>query len=219
MFTFSKFSKTILLQGVLMVWVSLQTFAQQVTYYTTSTSWLYEDSGNQIIVKGLKKPSYQVQNATLILGKSPEEIVIIPNTGATEVELTVFSKNKMVEKKKFSVKPVPLARAALYDGDKEVNLQDFELAKINDLKLVIQPDPVFKNFQTKDADYKSNKVSVKLKREGKTIAEQTDFNGLLSQAQKGDLFVVEIEDVVRTNVRGEVIPAKVSNPITVFPIQ
>jgi hypothetical protein len=101
-------------------------------------------------------------------------------------------------------------------GGSEVSLENGISSRLSNLSVVIKADPTFAQALPKEANYRADNVSITLKSGGRTVATVNGLGALGSlsaRAKPGDQYIIKVSDVKRTNFRGSVLPAKVSNPV------
>ncbi len=89
----------------------------------------------------------------------------------------------------------------------------------------IKPDESFAAFLPKEANYRINGGTVKLLRAGRPVGQKpitggvTATSDLAAQAKPGDILLVEVNSVSRSNFRGELKPAELANKYFTVPIK
>lgn len=189
---------------------------------------LYEGCGNELNVSvpelgASYNPSFAgTSGATVITTGEKTKVVVVPNEGVKEVNLSVSSGGTPVGTRKFGVKPVPYARLGIMSGGSELNLARGLNSRLGgNVSVQVIPDPNFKQSNPKDASYSLDNANIELKSAGRTVATAkgtANIASMLAKAKPGDVLIIEALGVKRTNFRGQVLPARVANPVLVVPL-
>ncbi|MGJ3236636.1 gliding motility protein GldM [Marivirga sp.] len=194
---------------------------------SAALSQLYLNCGNEldVLVPALGtsyNPSFTVQGGTSIQGQERGRVTIIPN--APKVTLGVSSGGTKIGNKTFSVRKIPRPDVQVFAGSKPVNLKQGEKAtSLRVLRVEAIPDENFKAQLPKDAQYKVTRWTITLARGPRPVgqpikatSETVNISQLMSNARPGDRLVVQVDQVLRRNFRGNT--EEVALGEQVFPI-
>ncbi|WP_375579930.1 gliding motility protein GldM [Marivirga tractuosa] len=194
---------------------------------SAALSQLYLNCGNEldVLVPALGtsyNPSFSVQGGSTIQGQERGRVTIIPN--APKVTLGVSSGGTKIGNKVFSVRRIPKPDVQVYNGSKPVNLKQGEKASaMRVLRVQAIADENFKAQLPKDAQYKVTRWTITLARGSRPVgqpikatSETVNISQLMSNARPGDRLVVQVDQVLRRNFRGNT--EEVALGEQVFPI-
>jgi gliding motility-associated protein GldM len=194
---------------------------------SAALSQLYLNCGNEldVLVPALGtsyNPSFSVQGGSSIQGQSRGRVTIIPN--APKVTLGVSSGGTKIGNKVFDVRRIPKPDVQVFAGSKPVNLKQGEKAtSLRVLRVEAIPDENFKAQLPKDAQYKVTRWTITLARGPRPVgqpikatSETVNISQLMSNARPGDRLVVQVDQVLRRNFRGNT--EEVALGEQVFPI-
>ncbi|WKV13478.1 gliding motility protein GldM [Marivirga harenae] len=194
---------------------------------SAALSQLYLNCGNEldVLVPALGtsyNPSFSVQGGTSIQGQARGRVTIIPN--APKVTLGVSSGSTKIGNKVFDVRRIPKPDVQVFAGSKPVNLKQGEKATaLRVLRVEAIPDDNFKAQLPKDAQYKVTRWTITLARGPRPVgqpikatSETVNISQLMSNARPGDRLVVQVDQVLRRNFRGNT--EEVALGEQVFPI-
>lgn len=194
---------------------------------SAALSQLYLNCGNEldVLVPALGtayNPSFSVQGGTTIQGKERGRVTIIPN--APKVTLGVSSGGTKIGNKVFSVRKIPKPDVEVFVGSKPINLKQGEKATaIRVLRVQAIPDENFKAQLPNDAQYKVTRWTITLARGPRPVgqpikatSETVNVSQLMQNARPGDRLVVQVDQVLRRNFRGNT--EEVALGEQVFPI-
>jgi len=211
-------------------------YRQEIEYFvaepviqvqSAALSQLYLNCGNEldVLVPALGSsynPSFSVQGGSSIQGKERGRVTIIPNS--PKVTLGVSSNGNRIGNKVFSVRRIPKPEVEVYNGSKPVNLKQGEKATaLRVLRVQAIPDENFKAQLPKDAQYKVTRWTITLARGPRPVgqpikatSETVNISQLMTNARSGDRLVVQVDQVLRRNFRGNT--EEVALGEQVFPI-
>jgi len=195
---------------------------------SAALSTLYLNCGNKLNV-GVPalgtsyNPSFSVKGGTSIQGKERGLVTIVPS--APKVTLGVSSNGNKIGDVEFDVQRIPKPEIQVYNGSKPVNLRQGESANaLRVLRAQAIPDENFKAQLPDDARYRVNRWTITLARGPRAIgqpikatSETVNLSQLMGNARPGDRLVVNIDQVLRMNFKGnteEVNIGEVVIPIT-----
>lgn len=174
---------------------------------------LYRNCGNELMVNvpelGAEyDPSFNVTGGRVIRGAQRNKITIVPNR--PRVNLKVNSNGIYIGQQEYKVLPIPLPTIEVKVRGQEVNpVTGIPLEQIRHLKLLVTPDPGFKDFLPRDARYRVTKWTASLAsgiRETKTESGSGDLElsrRFLQEAKSGQQLIIKIDELKRMNFRGE----------------
>jgi gliding motility-associated protein GldM len=155
-------------------------------------------------------PDFSFTNADGIKGGKPGSVTIVPKS-LSEVAIGVSSGGNKIGTETFKVKPVPDPTLVLQAANgKELDLSSVQnIMALSGAKIVAKSEPTFARTMPKDANYAVSAGRIQLSRNGVARGAEAritgggGFNSLLESAAPGDVFVVFIDEITRTNFRGE----------------
>lgn len=211
-------------------------YRQEIEYFvaepviqvqSAALSQLYLNCGNEldVLVPALGtsyNPSFSVQGGTTIPGKERGRVTIVPN--APKVTLGVSSNGTKIGNKVFSVRKIPRPEVQVYSGSKPVNIKQGEKATaMRVLRVQAIADENFKAQLPNDSQYKVTRWTITLARGQRAVgqplratSETINISQLMANAKPGDRLVVQVDQVLRRNFRGNT--EEVALPEIVFPI-
>jgi gliding motility-associated protein GldM len=180
---------------------------------SASVQALYYNCGNDLSVisptlAGHFKPDFELEGGgsvekTDAFGK----VRILPK--AKEVRLIVKQSGRKIGDQKFRVRSAPLPTIAIFGDTKKIDGKN-SIKCPRSLALKAVPEADFANFLPADAQYQIRKAKVTLARGKRTIGVPKEMSGtnlnisdFAEKAKEGDRLLIEIEDVVRKNYKGE----------------
>lgn len=195
--------------------------AQPVVKVTSEVvQQLYADCANDLMIEvpalgNTYAPDFSVSNGQAIKGNKAGQVTIIPGASG-KVTIGVSSGGNKIDNVTFDIKPVPAPTIvpALSNGSEVDNSQAQAIGALMGLKVLAKPEPTFGRTMSRDAKFEVTGGEVRLLRNdvprqtvritnGNSIAMRT----LLESARAGDDIIVVIEQVTRTNFRGNRIPS------------
>jgi TonB family protein len=185
---------------------------------------LYEGCGNHILIIGATNPQFSIaKNGSYVSVKdNKNKIIAIPYDDSKTITIWVYENDKLIGKKIFNVKKVPAALAQVFVDGKEINTsKGINLKNLEKIELRAMADKDFAKIFPDEIKYKIGNLDATtytLKRGNSVILTSKNITEISQQAKKGDVLEIQIIDVRRTNFRGSVSPAKVSNPVINIPI-
>jgi hypothetical protein len=154
-------------------------------------------------------PDYSYTNADGIKGGRPGSVTIVPKSLA-DVSIGVSSGGNKIGTETFKVKPIPFPTLVLQSANgSEIELNSvLRIMALSGAKVVAKSEPTFSRTMPKDASFTVTKGRILLSRNGvargdATLTSSGGFNSLLESAKAGDVFFVYVDEVQRTNFRGE----------------
>jgi gliding motility-associated protein GldM len=155
-------------------------------------------------------PDFSFTNADGIKGGKPGSVTVVPKS-LSEVAIGVSSGGNKIGTETFKVKPVPDPTLVLQAANgKELDLSSVQnIMALSGAKIVAKSEATFARTMPKDANYAVSAGRIQLSRNGVArgaearISGGGGFNSLLESAAPGDVFVVFIDEITRTNFRGE----------------
>ena len=162
------------------------------------------------------QPQFQVTGGTFKAGARKGQISVDPQQ--REIKIDVSSGGQYIGFREFEARRVPLPSFRVRPNNKEYDANaGLDEMPVN-LQIVLAPDQEFLDRYPDDASFLVSKGEVILSR-GKTrkrrlpIAPSTptnrvDLSSIRNLMQSGDRIVVSIEEIVRVNYDGKVIPVQ-----------
>lgn len=189
---------------------------------------LYADCANELLVEvpalgNTYSPEFAVSNGQSIKGNKPGQLTVIPGSTG-KVTIGVNSGGNKIGDVTYEIKPVPASNIRPVTGGGALDLSiSHTLAALGSLKVEAVPELTFGRTMAKDANFEVTAGELILLRNdvpritvpftsGKGLAMRT----LLESAKGGDIIVMRVTEVTRTNFRG----AKIIIPQTeIIPIR
>jgi gliding motility-associated protein GldM len=190
---------------------------------------LYADCANELLVEvpalgNTYSPEFSVSNGQSIKGNKPGQLTVIP-AASGKVTIGVSSGGNKIGDVNYDIKPVPAPNIRPITGAGALDLSvSHTLGTLGGLKVEAVAEPTFGRTMAKDANFEVSGGELILLRNdvpranvpitsGKGLAMRT----LLESAKAGDIIVVRITQVTRTNFRGskiaipqaEIIPIRI----------
>jgi gliding motility-associated protein GldM len=205
--------------------------AQPTIKVTTGNApTLYLNCGNNVTIEvpalgSNYNPSFNSTGAEIRKGDKPGKVTIIPSQ--RKISVNVSNGGTLIGAQNFDVKLIPEPRFVAYVGSTPVDLrQGIKPNQLRSLRIVVEPDPNFKEEVPKDARYniKSMEVSFGAGPTPKgTMNAQNgspDLGAWQSSAKTGDRVVFFIRDAVRKTFTDseEKVPIKGSNGVIIIPV-
>ncbi|MFQ3214725.1 MAG: gliding motility-associated protein GldM [Marivirga sp.] len=198
------------------------TYTNEIEYFvakpviqvqSASLSTLYLNCGNKLNI-GVPalgtsyNPSFSVKGGSSIAGKDRGLVTIVPN--APKVTISVSSNATRIGDVEFDVQRIPKPSIAVYAGSKPVNQKQGEsLSALRVLRTAAIAEDNFKKQLPDDAQYRVTSWTIRLARGPRPIgqplkatSETVNLSSLMSNARAGDRLIVEIDQVMRRNFRG-----------------
>ena len=210
--------------------VEYEYFVAQPVIEVTSevVQQLYADCANELLIKvpalgNSYSPEFAVSNGQSIKGNLPGEVTIIPGASG-KVTIGVSSGGNKIGDKAFDIKPVPDPTIVpqLSNGSALDVSQAHAIGSLTGLKVTAQPEPTFGRTMAKDANFEVTGGEVRLLRSDVPRQTVQISNGnsiamrqLLESARAGDDIVVVVNQVTRTNFRGNKIPSTLNQVIRI----
>lgn len=189
---------------------------------------LYADCANELLIEvpalgNTYAPEFNVSNGQAIKGNSPGQVTIIP--GATgKVTIGVSSGGNKIDDVTFDIKPVPAPSLVptMSNGTPVDIAQAQAIGSLTGLQLQAVPEPTFGRTMAKDANFEVTGGELRLLRNEvprQTVRISSGNNlamrQLLESARPGDDIVIEVNQVTRTNFRGNKIPSELRQIIRI----
>lgn len=189
---------------------------------------LYADCANELLVEvpalgNSYSPDFSVSNGQSIKGNKPGQLTVVPGVQG-KVTIGVSSGGNKIGDVNYDIKPVPASSIRPFAGGGPLDLSvSHTLATLGSLKVEAVPEPTFGRTMAKDANFEVSAGELILLRNdvpratvpftsGKALA----MRSLLESAKGGDIIVMRVTQVTRTNFRG----AKIAIPQTeIIPIR
>jgi gliding motility-associated protein GldM len=196
---------------------------------SAALSTLYLNCGNKLNI-GVPalgtsyNPSFSVKGGSSISGKERGLVTIIPN--APKVTITVSSNSNRIGEVDFDVQRIPKPSIAVYAGSKPVNQKQGEsISGLRILRSAAIAEDNFKKQLPDDAQYRVTRWTIRLARGPRPIgqplkatSETVNLSELMSSARPGDRLIVEIDQVLRRNFRGNTEEVNLGEEIRVIPL-
>ncbi|HAH35088.1 MAG TPA: gliding motility protein GldM [Algoriphagus sp.] len=189
---------------------------------------LYADCANELLIEvpalgNTYAPEFSVSNGQSIKGNKPGQVTIIPGASG-KVTIGVSSGGNKIDDVTFDIKPVPAPTivAAMSNGSPVDLAQAQAIGSLTGLKILATPEPTFGRTMAKDANFEVTGGEVRLLRSD--VPRQTiqisngnslAMRSLLESARPGDDIVVVVNQVTRTNFRGNKIPTSLNQIIRI----
>lgn len=165
-------------------------------------------------------PEFSVTNGDRIKGEKAGQVTVVPN-GSGKVTIGVSSGGNKIGDETFDVKPVPMPTVVIQTSNgADLDLsQGHNVNTLNGVKVIAKADPNFAETMKRDSNFSIGAGKIQLVRNdvarGDAVPISSGFKGVLGSATKGDIIVVQIDQIVRTNFRGEKINMNYKGVITV----
>ncbi|MFM7629104.1 MAG: gliding motility protein GldM [Algoriphagus sp.] len=165
-------------------------------------------------------PEFTVTNGDKIKGAKAGQVTIIPNASG-KVTIGVSSGGNKIGDETFDIKPVPNPTiSVLAANGSELDISQAQTTNVlSGVKIVAKSDPTFARTMARDANFAVTGGEITLVRNevprGAPVAIGAGLRGLLGSAAAGDIIVIRINQITRTNFRGEKIPMDFRGVITV----
>jgi gliding motility-associated protein GldM len=165
-------------------------------------------------------PEFTVSNGDKIKGAKAGQVTIIPNATG-KVTIGVSSGGNKIGDETFDIKPVPNPTITILAANgSELDLsQSHTINALQGIKVTAKSDPNFARTMARDANFAVTRGQITLVRNdiprGAPVDLSSGLRGLLSNAATGDLIVIKVTGVTRTNFRGEKISMDYQDLITV----
>jgi len=136
------------------------------------------------------------------------QVTVVPNASG-KVTIGVTSGGNKIGEEIFDVKPVPLPTIVLQTSNgSDLDLsQGHSVNTLNGVKVLAKSDPNFAETMKRDSNFSVGGGKIQLVRNdvarGEGVPISSGFKGVLGSATKGDIIVVQIDQIIRTNFRGE----------------
>ncbi|MFN8416658.1 MAG: gliding motility protein GldM [Cytophagaceae bacterium] len=191
---------------------------------------LYLRCGNElnVLVPALGSqyaPQFSANGADLT-GQNGKGYVLVVPTSPSGVKLNVSSGGFAIGSQEFKVRGIPKPEITVLNGGKEVDQKNGVAApgpRALSVKAIAEEN--FGKALPKDAKYTVTKYNVLLARGKRPVTQQTftsevaNLAQFAASAQPGDRLIIEIQEVYRTNFRGEKEKVNLGTPIITVPIQ
>lgn len=204
--------------------------AQPVIRVTSEVvNQLYANSANELRIDvpalgNSYAPEFSVSGGQAIKGNSPGQVTIIPGNSG-KVVIGVSSGGNRIGQVDYDIKPVPAPTIAPFDSRGAIDLQNpYPAPGPSQLMIKAIPEPTFGRTMAKDSNFEVTGGEVRLIRNDvpresvKITGENVAIRNLLQVAKSGDRLVIVVNQVTRTNFRGEKIPSTVSE-VRIIPIK
>jgi gliding motility-associated protein GldM len=166
------------------------------------------------------KPNFTFINAVGTSGEKLGSVTIVPTT-LSDVTIGVSSGTTKIGNEIFKVRPVPLPTISLQTAaGAELDLSlAHPVNTLNGVKITAKSEPNFAKTMAKDANFTVSGGKIQLVRNevarGAAVPLSSGFKAVLGSAVAGDIIVVQIDQVIRTNFKGEKMPMDFRGIITV----
>ena len=178
---------------------------------------LYRNCGNELDVQvpalGAEyNPIFSATGAKLIARPQKGKVVVVPS--ASKVTLGVVNNGSPIGNVTYTVKELPLPSIDVKaNGQKIDPIQGISANGLRKLKVIVKADKSVASLLPQDTKYSPRKCKVTLA-SGKHVKGIAQFDGvntsslrnLAQQANSGDRVIVEVEQVVRKNFQGKILP-------------
>ncbi len=214
------------------------TYTDEIEYFvakpviqvqSAALSTLYLNCGNKLNI-GVPalgtsyNPSFSVRGGSSISGKDRGLVTIVPN--APKVTISVSSDGAKIGDVQFDVQRIPKPSIKVYAGSKPVNQKQGEsISSLRVLRGAAIAEDNFKKQLPDDAQYRVTRWTIRLARGPRPIgqplkatSETVNLSQLISSARPGDRLIVEIDQVLRRNFRGNTEEVNLGEEITVIPL-
>ena len=156
-------------------------------------------------------PEFTVTNGDKIKGAKAGQVTVVPNASG-KVTIGVSSGGNKIGDETFDIKPVP--------NGSDLDISQAQTTNVlSGVKIVAKSDPNFARTMAKDANFAVTGGEITLVRNdvprGAPVSIGAGIRGLLGGAASGDILVIRINQITRTNFRGEKIPMDFRGVITV----
>lgn len=189
---------------------------------------LYADCANELLIEvpalgNTYAPEFAVSNGQSIKGNKPGQVTIIPGASG-KVTIGVSSGGNKIDDVAFDIKPVPAPSIvpAMSNGSAVDLSQSQAIGSLTGLKVQAIAEPTFGRTMAKDANFEVTGGEVRLLRNDVPRQTIQISNGnslamrqLLESARPGDDIVVVVNQVTRTNFRGNKIPSSLNQIIRI----
>jgi gliding motility-associated protein GldM len=207
------------------------TVAKPIIRVTTGNApTLYLNCGNNVNIEvpalgTAYNPNFSSTGAEIRKGDKPGKVTIIPSQ--RKIVVNVSSGGTPLGEQPFDVKNIPEPRFVAYIGNTPVDLrQGVKPAQLRSLRIVIDPDPNFKEEVPKDARYSIKDMEVTFGSgpvaKGTLAAKNgsPDLGAWSNSAKAGDRIVFFVKDAVRKTYTDsdEKVPIKGSNGVIIIPV-
>ena len=165
-------------------------------------------------------PEFSFTNADGVKGGKPGSVTLVPKSLA-DVTIGVSNGGNKIGDETFKVKPVPLPTISLQTANgSELDLSVAHAVNtLNGVKITAKSEPNFAKTMDQDANFAVSGGKIQLVRNevarGAAVPLSSGFKSVLGSAAAGDIIVVQIDQIIRTNFRGEKIPMDFRGIITV----
>ncbi|MCU0417981.1 MAG: gliding motility protein GldM [Cytophagaceae bacterium] len=191
---------------------------------------LYLRCGNElnVLVPALGSqyaPQFSASGADLT-GQNGKGYVLVVPTSPSGVKLNVSSGGFAIGFQEFKVRGIPKPEIKVLNGGKEVDQKNGVPApgpRTLSVKAIAEEN--FGKALPKDAKYTVTKYNILLARGKRPVTQQT-FTSEVAQlgqfaaaAQPGDRLIIEVQEVKRTNFRGQQETVNLGTPIITVPLQ
>ncbi|MDF2158878.1 gliding motility protein GldM [Algoriphagus sp. CAU 1675] len=189
---------------------------------------LYADCANDLLIEvpalgNTYAPDFSVSNGQSIKGQKPGQVTIIPGASG-KVNIGVSSGGNRIGEVVYDIKPVPAPSIvpAMSNGSPVDLSQAQAIGSLTGLKIQAIPEPTFGRTMARDANFEVTGGEVRLLRNDvpRQTIQITNGNNLamrqlLESARQGDDIVVVVNQVTRTNFRGNKIPSTLNQIIRI----
>jgi gliding motility-associated protein GldM len=165
-------------------------------------------------------PEFTVTNGDKIKGAKAGQVTVVPNASG-KVTIGVSSGGNKIGDETFDIKPVPNPTiSVLAANGSDLDISQAQTTNVlSGVKIVAKSDPNFARTMAKDANFAVTGGEITLVRNdvprGAPVSIGAGIRGLLGGAASGDILVIRINQITRTNFRGEKIPMDFRGVITV----
>ncbi|MFC3878976.1 gliding motility protein GldM [Algoriphagus namhaensis] len=189
---------------------------------------LYADCANELLIEvpalgNTYSPDFAVSNGQSIKGNKPGQLTVVPGASG-KVTIGVSSGGNKIGDVTYDIKPVPEPSLVpvLGNGSAVDLSQSQAIGSMTGLKINAVPEPTFGRTMAKDAKFDVTGGEVRLLRNDvpRQTIQISDGNNLamrqlMESARAGDDIVIVVNQVTRTNFRGNRIPSTLNRVIRI----
>ncbi|WP_194776731.1 type IX secretion system motor protein PorM/GldM [Pararhodonellum marinum] len=204
--------------------------AQPIIRVTSETvQQLYAECANELNIDvpalgNSYAPEFAVNGGQAIKGGKPGQVTIIPGSSG-KVNIGVSSGGNKIGDVAYDIRPVPAPSIKAFDGRGEIDKQNpYPSPGPAQLAIKAVAEPTFGRTMPKDANFEVTSGEVRLVRNDvpretvKISGENVAIRNLIQSAKSGDRLVVVVNEVTRTNFRGNKIRTPL-NEVILIPIK
>ncbi|WP_128547690.1 type IX secretion system motor protein PorM/GldM [Larkinella soli] len=190
---------------------------------------LYLGCANKLSIQSpqlgaLWNPSFSANGAAVLTSGERGKITIVPSSAS--VSLNVSNAGSVLGTENFRVNRVPRPTLKVFAGGAEIDeRRGMPISSVRNVQVRAIPDESFKNFMPEDAKFRVSGFTVSLAQGSRRIAGPVtlgpnggNIGSLVSEAQPGMRYVIEVDGVQRQNFRGEVSDVPVTQKYFTIPL-